>query len=83
MYNIELTDNEAELFKIFRRNQETITALIQGSVFNAKACQVDLHFDHQGTLQRIQFHQDTYRRTARQLSPVVLLTLQQGTPTIE
>lgn len=82
-YAIDLTAEEAQLFKLFRQYQDTFQALVQGQVFSARGCQVDLHFDLEGTLHKIQAHPITYLRASHHLSPIMLLTVQQGTATIQ
>lgn len=53
MITIELTDEDAERYKLFCQHYDRITLLIEQKVFETKGGAIMLHFDAQGVLQNI------------------------------
>lgn len=51
---VELTPDEAELFKKFMEHHDLFLLLLKRGVFDQKNASVVLNFDHQGILQNIQ-----------------------------
>lgn len=53
MINVELTNEDAELFKIFRQFQDTFLKMIELGVFEKDNIQVSLYFDKFSSLRAI------------------------------
>lgn len=62
MVNIELTDNEAELFKQFRQNEPNFTAMLSCGVFDVKKGQVILSFSAEGKLTDVDIHIKAFKK---------------------
>lgn len=62
MITIDLTEQDAELFREFRKNQDLFCMLLNGGVFTTQNGQVTLNFDPMGTLTHINQSVITYKR---------------------
>ena len=68
MISIQLTNEEAELFKRFRQWQDKFSILSDRGVFEVKSGVAILYFNHQGTLMRVSKTEDSYvRKSAEKL----------------
>lgn len=56
MVIIELQDQEAELFKSFRKHQTQFETLISNGVFEVRKGQAILSFSNEGTITDIDIH---------------------------
>lgn len=63
MPKIELTNEEAELFKKFRKYQDEVEFLIERGVFDIKGeGSVSLHYDPQGKLRSVKVNRAYFYR---------------------
>lgn len=62
MINIELTNEEAVLFRKFREHQDTFSVLDQAGVFDIRNGKAVLNFDSSGTLCDIECNLKLYKR---------------------
>ena len=62
MTTLQLTDEEARLFVLFRQHQEMMQALLSANVFQTKNGQANLHFNHQATLMQVEVHTVAFRK---------------------
>ena len=70
MQTIDLTNEDAELFLSFRKNQDVFSVLDKQGIFDIKNGSVEIHFDAAGTMANIVKHEVIYRRG---VIPVVVL----------
>lgn len=61
MTKIELTPEEVELFKLFRKHQDEFIVLVNHNVFEIKNGSAELHFDSNGNLASINAHVKVWR----------------------
>lgn len=71
MISIDLTNEDAELFRKFRQYQDTFEVLEEAGVFNVRNGQVVLSFDAHGTLGDIECTLKLYRRGLRVIPVLV------------
>lgn len=62
MVKLELTPVDAELFREFRRVQDTLSILSSAGVFNVKNGRAILNFDAQGVLTQVDFDYIRWKR---------------------
>ena len=62
MTTLQLTDEEARLFVLFRQHQEMMQALLSANVFQTKNGQAILHFNHLGILMQVEVHTVAFRK---------------------
>ena len=55
-----LTPPEALLFKDFQQYHQTFTLMCQKGVFSVKNGSVEIHFDHEGTIKKIERRDSLY-----------------------
>lgn len=58
---IELTDEEAKLFKLFREHQDEFVILVEHNIFEIKNGSAELHFDSNGNLSSVNAHVKVWR----------------------
>lgn len=59
-----LTKDEADAFRLFERHRMIFDSLLKGDVFNAPpSCKIEVNM-HNGQVQNIYIHTQTYRRQA-------------------
>ena len=61
MVTIELTHEEAEAFKLFRKHQDEFVLLVHNNIFEIKNGSAELHFDSNGNLASINAHVKVWR----------------------
>ena len=67
MVNIQLTEDDAILFRFFREHQDTFAILMASGVFGVKGGKIRLNFDPEGTLDCVDLLEvPTYRRGQKQ-----------------
>lgn len=59
---IELSENEAATFRLFREHQDNIQIMLQAGVFNIRRGSVEMHFDGEGKIGVITGHPLLYKR---------------------
>lgn len=59
-YNIELTEEDAELFKIFLKYYEVIKVILNSHALDVINGSAVLYFNARGVLMRIEVKQNTY-----------------------
>lgn len=57
---VYLLDNEASKWILFQQHFETFNLLLEKKVFEQKSACIMLHFDHLGSLQKIQREDSLY-----------------------
>lgn len=62
MQTILLSDEEAQSFLEFRKNQDTWDILSKSGIFNITNGSAEIHFNHQGNITLINSHLATFRR---------------------
>lgn len=68
---IEMTNEDALLFRAFRQHQDAFMVLYAAGVFNIRDGEAHLRFDHQGSLSEIQFNVVGYKRGSPLIHRVV------------
>lgn len=61
MINIELTDQEAQLFLEYQKNRDTFKIMLEAGVFGVRNGQAILSFDPSGTMCDIDIHMKRYK----------------------
>ena len=61
MLKIELTDEDARLFKLFREYQDRFKVLLDNKVFETKNGKAILNFDSAGKLRQVNINKICYR----------------------
>lgn len=73
MIKLELTDDEAVLFRAFRQHQETFLALYSAGVFNIRSGEAILYFNVDGVLDGVEAGRvPIYKRGHKQLQFIAL-----------
>lgn len=67
MITIELTEEEAILFRAFRENQDRFTEIYDSGVFNVRSGRAVLHFNTEGVLDAIDIDVPIYRKGHKQI----------------
>lgn len=67
MTTLELTDQDAELFKQFRQHQEQIATIISSGALDVRKGQVILSLSNDGIITNIDFHVSAYIRKRGEL----------------
>lgn len=62
MTTLELTDQDAQLFRAFRENQTNIQIMLAAGVFEMRHGSVEIHFDMEGRIGAIIGHPTLYKR---------------------
>ncbi len=73
MVIIELTDQDAAAFLLFRKYQAKIALLLEHRVFELQNGSAELHFDRTGALASIDLHAKVFRRSSLIDEPVVIV----------
>lgn len=68
MQTILLTDDEAKSFLEWRKHQDTWDILVKAGIANTKGGIVELSFNFDGVLTRIEMHQTVFQRMKVKLS---------------
>ncbi len=61
MIKIELTNEDASLFKLFREYQDRFKVLLDNKVFEIKNGKAVLNFDSEGKLRQVNINRICYR----------------------
>ena len=62
LINIQLTNEDAELFRKFREHQDTFSVLIDSGVFDTRNGEAILNLDNMSNLTQIKTNVITYKR---------------------
>jgi len=62
---IDLTEEDASLFREFRRHQDIFQSLVTLGVFNTRGGAVTIHFNSQGQIARIDKNETVFYRSAK------------------
>lgn len=76
MIKVELTDDEALLFRAFREKQDLYAELLVAGVFNIRGGSATVHFNSEGIIDSIDADIDIFRKGKKQLQYVSLTKLQ-------
>ena len=58
---VELTNQEAESFKVFRKHQGAFETMHKAGVFDIQGGSADIHFNDSGILSKIVVHSVSYK----------------------
>ena len=83
MIKVDLTEDDALLFRAFRENQENFSILYASGVFNIRSGKATLHFNLEGVLDSVDADVPTYRRGHKQLQFVSLSSLHHKNTEVE
>lgn len=54
MTTLDLSDQEAEQFKAFRKHQDNFNVLLEAGFFDIKGASGTVHFDDRGSIRKIE-----------------------------
>lgn len=67
MINVELTEQEALLFRAFREHQEAFDVMLKSGVFNVRSGKAVLNFNMEGVLDSVYADIPVYKRGHSQI----------------
>lgn len=73
MILLELTDEDALLFREYRKNYDTFSTLLSTGVFDIRGGSATLHFDVNGTLSNVDASMPFYKRGSKQLNTLYVI----------
>lgn len=76
MIKLELTENEAQSFKMWRKHQDNFELLLLNNIFEIKNGNAEIHFDWEGNIHNIKAHLNIFRKGSKVVPTVILTKLQ-------
>jgi hypothetical protein len=67
MIKVDLTEDDALLFRAFKEHQDNFSVLLASGAFNVRSGRATLHFNNEGVLDSVDVEVPTYRRGHKQI----------------